>query len=438
LLTNHRADQNGFRFGKDRFVADHNGLTIGGRSFGWRECHEPEGQPRRRDVVHHSNKRGVNNSHMQHDHCGYVRGRGKQVHRDRHQHDRSHSHGRHRRRRGRASSTSSSSSSSRSSSADSQSSIESLPEYDDLLDQQLYNARKALLDWLNHPEQPITRQAVWNIKEDIKSIKTISPKVYDEDLKILRKEVKDLMKKFREKKRTQRNIQRELKKEKRAAKRAAKRERRLARREARRGKRAEKGKFKAKDEACNVPSGMKMPATSTVDYRTPPVPYLTNPEQSSGQYFPFVRAASAPMIQSPPSDRPGAPPALPGPMHVGWSVLQQGDHRPVVEFGPGGFPASISHSAADIHYQAMQMDLKAVEHEKRAIDLRTEATGHDVPESVRVAKKQAATALEEVAEVCRMEAERLGAEGLLLDEELARELSGAGEGLQETGIVQSH
>ena len=433
LLTDHRADHKGFRFGKDRFIADHNGLTVGGRSFGRRASHEPETHTHKRDTHHHFNRREVHHSNMRENHCGHGRGRGRHANRESHQHhSRSHSHGRHRRRRGRDSSTSSSSSSSSSSSEDSQSSLESLPDYDDLPDQQLYIARKALLDWLNHPEQPISRDTVRNIKEDFKMAKRTSPEKNIQDIEILRKDVKELMKKFKEKKREQRHLQRELKREKRAAKRAAKRERRITRREERKWRRSVKGK--AKDETWNPPSRMKMPTSPTMDHRAPPV---SNSLHAAGRRFPFSRAASAPFIQKLPFDNPGAPPNFPGAMHGGWSVFPYQEHTPDVGFGPRDHPASISRWAAEMHSQAIQMDLRAVECEKRAIEIRAMATEHDVPEPVRVAKRQEATGLEDVAEAFRREAKMLGAEGTLLDEELARELGGVDD-VGQDGIVSSH
>ena len=127
------SDQHGFRLGGSRgFVKDPNGVSFGGRTFGRRESFD-----RPRGWGHH----------------------GHRGHHDHHYRGRSHSHGRHAKER-----SSSTSSFSSSSSSDSDSSVGSLPDYDDLKDQQLPIAKQSLLEWLNHPEQPITKAIVYNLK----------------------------------------------------------------------------------------------------------------------------------------------------------------------------------------------------------------------------------------------------------------------------------
>ena len=153
------ADNNGFSFGP--FVADSRGFTVAGRSFGRRDSQETEklcGRHRHHHRGHHHRGRGA------------------------------HIHGRHGRQRGRSSSSSSESSTSGSSSSDSDSSLGSLPDYDDLKDQQLSIARQSLMDWLNHPDQPITRESVHNVRQEIKIAKKGNSAPIDRDA--LRKEVK--------------------------------------------------------------------------------------------------------------------------------------------------------------------------------------------------------------------------------------------------------
>ncbi|KAH8589442.1 hypothetical protein B0O99DRAFT_636891 [Bisporella sp. PMI_857] len=418
------ADHKGFRFGKDRFVADENGLTIGGRSFGRRPSHDNEDRSNKRED--HSNRRV--------DYCGHSRGRDrKHVHRGR---NRSHSHGRNRRRRVRDSSTSSSSSSSSSSSADSISSLGSLPAYDDLQDQQLPTAKQSLQDWLNHPDQPITREMVQNLKVDLDLSKKNSSVKYQEDMKALRREVRDLMREFKDRKRAQKILQRQQRRERRADRRALKRERRTARREERKARRSEKkGKGKAKEEGWGIPPWMAAklqtpPIPGVGVDRAPPLPQRPAPHDQSipgMRGFPFSGAGPRPprFGCTVPATVPCGPPGI-GAMHAGWPFSRSAPYAPgnisAPELGPGGFPTSISHSASEIHAQAQNMDKDAEVKEAQAIELRTTATGHDVSEKEKLKLKDEATALEEQAEECRREAERLRAEGLLLDLELAREL----------------
>ncbi|KAI1187269.1 hypothetical protein F5B17DRAFT_325874 [Nemania serpens] len=128
------------------------------------------------------------------------------------------------------SSISSSSSIGSSSSSDSDSSIGSLPDWDDLKDTQLPVAKRSIQTWLSHPDQPVTRNMLKQVKADIKAAKKASPMPHDPawnaSRESLRREVKDLLQQFKALKKQQRAAKRTARRELRKQKRAAKKERR--------------------------------------------------------------------------------------------------------------------------------------------------------------------------------------------------------------------
>ncbi|KAJ9156541.1 hypothetical protein NKR23_g950 [Pleurostoma richardsiae] len=155
-------------------------------------------------------------------------------------------------RRARSASTSSSGSSSSSSSSSDASSVGSLPDWDDLRDQQLPVARQRLQEWLDHPDMIITRDSVREAREQIKAAKKEanaaaaaargpgrgSPAIAEPlDRAALRSQVKAMMGQWKALKKQQRQLRRQLKRQKKAHRRAEHRERRQVRREMRRSKR---------------------------------------------------------------------------------------------------------------------------------------------------------------------------------------------------------
>jgi hypothetical protein len=405
------SDQHGFRLGGSRgFVKDPNGVSFGGRTFGRRESFDHP-----RGWGHHGH---------------YHRGR-------------PHSHGRH--ARGRSSSTSSSSSSS---SSDSDSSVDSLPDYDDLKDQQLPIAKQSLMVWLNHPEQPITKASVRNMKKDIKSAKKNSsaPRFSEQDLKAMRGEVKDLLKTLKEHWKTQKRVKKEARRERRATRRLEKKERRNARREARRGKRAERHSCRGGRPGPpwtthrmdpTIPAFMPHqppPPTSANTMPSPIPPMPTPPVEMPG--FPFGRAASLPFRKPPFGRGPRAGFGFQA-MHGGWPFTQGLPYEPGRISVPNDmtYPTPISRSAEEIHVQALQMEEAAEWKENKAIELRTAATGRRINEKQRLKNLDDATQLEEEAETYKIEADRLRAEALHLDGELARELEE--DGGQASGIIRN-
>jgi len=153
---------------------------------------------------------------------------------------RSHSHGRPGRERGRSSSASSSSSSASSRSSDSDVSLPSLPDYEDLKDQQLPVTKQSLIKCLNHPQEPITREDVCSMKQEIQAAKMGSDRGIDQDRDIqsLREEVKRLMKELKSRKKAQRMARKQKRKERRAVRREQRKERRAAKKEQRKERRS--------------------------------------------------------------------------------------------------------------------------------------------------------------------------------------------------------
>ncbi|KAK3358893.1 hypothetical protein B0T25DRAFT_78999 [Lasiosphaeria hispida] len=163
--------------------------------------------------------------------------RGTEGRRGRRRHSDSH------RNRARSHSASSSSSSSSSSS---ESSVGSLPGYDDLRDSQLPVAKDRLLAWLNDPDQPITRERVKQLKEQIKAARNApanQPSGFNEPANIvydraaMRKEVRDLLKAWKDLKKQQTKARKKLRNDRRKQRRDERREQKHTRRDMRRAER---------------------------------------------------------------------------------------------------------------------------------------------------------------------------------------------------------
>ncbi|KAL2073715.1 hypothetical protein VTL71DRAFT_11041 [Oculimacula yallundae] len=418
------ANSNGFRLGGSRGLnADVNGVSLGGRSWGRRESNDPE--------------RGRGGRHKNH------RGR-------------SHSHGRRRRRRGgRSASVSSTSSSSSSSSSDSDSSVGSLPEYEDLKDGQLPIVKQSLMEWLSNSDQPITKASVRDLKEDINYAKDNVPQQKGQELSTLRKEVRDLTKLFKDAKRAQKRERREARRERKVARKAERKKRRALKREERQSKREDKrcGPRGARTgppwmSRANMMPGSFFPTSPNVvpdadsPSMAPPIPFGPSLPRGPGHLFhsehpgfPFTRSASAPFMTGLPFGR-GAENSPPGPtaIHNGWPFTHNTSYTHGVPISPTPAPDS----AERLHSQALQMEKAAELKESQAIDLRTAATGRSVSEKEKLKMRDQATGLEEEAEKYRREVERLRAEALHLDGEMARELQedgGRDGNRQEQGII---
>ena len=398
------ADSNGFRLGGSRgFNADANGVTLGGRSWARRESHDAA-----RGRVRHRGHRG-----------------------------RSHSHGRHRRNRERSASASSHSSSSSTSSSGSDSSVGSLPEYEDLRDGQLPVMKQSLLEWLNHPDEPITKASVRNMQEGIIHAKDNVAQQKGQDLQALRKEVRDLTKIFKDAKKAQRRGRREARRERKAQRKAQRKERRALKREERQAKKDVKkcGPRGARTgppwmSRANIPGAFFPSAANSF---TPASPHMPGnpPVHPEHPGFPFGRSASAPFMTGLPFGRGNGPPGLAA-IHSGWPFTHNSSYADGVASSPTPVPVG----AERLHDQALQMEKSAELKEAKAIDLRTAATGRMVSEKEKSKLRDQATKLEEEAEKYRREVDRLRAEAMHLDQELARELQETvSNNGQESGVI---
>ncbi|KAK4158545.1 hypothetical protein C8A00DRAFT_10704 [Chaetomidium leptoderma] len=167
-------------------------------------------------------------------------GRGRREHRGRHDHHHHHDGGRHDHdgERHRSRSSSASSVTSRCSSIRSESSVGSLPDYDDLKDAQLPVTKQCLEEWLHHPDQPITKERVKQIKAQIKAAKSSTdPATLPFNKVALRREVKDLMRSWKELKRNQKRTRKQLRRDAKQRHKHEKRELRNVKREMKRAAR---------------------------------------------------------------------------------------------------------------------------------------------------------------------------------------------------------
>lgn len=123
-----------------------------------------------------------------------------------------------------------------SSSSSSESSVGSLPEYDDLRDAQLPVAKQYLEEWLHHPDQPITKERIREAREQLKAAKN-APSTAASDPKAMKKEVKALLKEWKALKKQQSRSRREVRRERRQQRKDERRERRNVRRDMRRAER---------------------------------------------------------------------------------------------------------------------------------------------------------------------------------------------------------
>ncbi|KAI1662578.1 hypothetical protein F4813DRAFT_341144 [Daldinia decipiens] len=203
----------------DSFEVDRNGVRWGGQSA---DGSSPFAGPGTRDFPAGPGPFGDFQQGRGFGEHGIGRGCGRgRWWRDRPDHD-------HRGSRDRSPSSSSSCSSS--SDSGSGSSIGSLPDCDDLNDSQLPYAKQSIRAWLDHPEQPVTKEMLRALRSEIKAAKNAPPPANDPAWEVnkqaTRREVQDLLVRFKTLKREQKRRTRTLRKKKREQKKALKRERR--------------------------------------------------------------------------------------------------------------------------------------------------------------------------------------------------------------------
>jgi hypothetical protein len=291
------ADNNGFRIGRSALVADSNGFRIGNLLVA-------DGQgfklgPIRADArgfrigggthVPHEHHRGYHPEHHPVHIPTTLRGRpsAREFSSRMPQRDRSHS-----------------TSSSSSSGASSIESAGSLPDYDHLKDAQLPVAKQAIKDWLNHPDQPITKQTVKQIIQEIKAAKCGSSSINEADRDALRKEVRDLFKEFKVIVKNQKKAWKAAKRERRSLRREAKRTRRAARREVKladrdvkHAEREARRAAKKEVKAGKMPQFPPMPEVPPV--HTPPGAWPLENESQRPPHPPFYMPPLSPTHSMP-------------------------------------------------------------------------------------------------------------------------------------------
>lgn len=253
---------------------------------------------------------------------GDEKGRGRAEHRGPPHHHHHHSHGsRHRSR-----SSSASSATSRSSSVHSESSVGSLPDYDDLKDVQLPVAKQVLQESLHHPDQPITREKVKQIKAQIKAAKqSADPAAVVADKAALRREVKDLLRSWKQLKRTQKQTRKQLRREHKQRRRQEKRERRQVKRDIKQAARQLKRDMR-RGGGGGGPFGMGPPPPHPPPGMMPPMPHMPHPPPMPHMPHP------PPMPHMPPMPH-GMPPP-PG---------YDDDHHHLPRSAPGAWPGDDKH-----------------------------------------------------------------------------------------------
>ncbi|KAK3905120.1 hypothetical protein C8A05DRAFT_13049 [Staphylotrichum tortipilum] len=238
------------------------------------------------------------------EHC-----RGRRERRGRHDH---HHHDRHRSR-----SSSASSSSSRSSSAHSESSAGSLPDYDDLKDTQLPVTKQLLEEWLHHPDQPITKDGVKQIKERIKAAKHSTDAAVLADKAALRREVKSLLNDWKRLKKEQKRARKQLRRDLKQRRRQEKREHRQAKREMKRAA------HDVRREWRHGPFGMPpMPPMPHAPHMPPP------PHMPAGPHMPHMPPMPPPPFDATqPRSAPAVPGGFPNPLAAFWNNWAGGNNN---------------------------------------------------------------------------------------------------------------
>lgn len=285
--------------------------------------------------------------------------------------------------------------------------------------------KQSLVEWLNHPEQPVTRDKIKNMKAELKAAKNggslinqrggqvsrgLNPRVGNigasntgmgQDFNGLRREVKELMKIFKETKKARNKQKKEMKRERRATKRAAKKEHRAAKKDAKQNKRDGHrrrgsigsgsgmgrgnwggpwpagpgmeghmhGSFPGSGAGPTFPPGFPFSGSRGSFGRGGYPPHVS---ANIGQHgaWPF-RAPQSPIISQP-------VPAVP---NVSGFVYE----APATSRDAFSNTSAVS-TAEQVHSQALQMDGSARLKEEKAVELRIEATGPGINEKERLKK----------------------------------------------------
>ncbi|KFY26401.1 hypothetical protein V491_01319, partial [Pseudogymnoascus sp. VKM F-3775] len=367
------ADKSGFRIG-NMLVANDDGFKLGSMSFG-----------------------ASNNPHAAAPPNPYAE-------RGRNMKDRGHRNGRHRSR------SISSDSSSSDDTIGTEDSEGSLPDVSDLKPNQLHVVKQSLMEWLNHPEQPVSKESVKTLKNDIKLAKH-ARKPEGQELVELKAELKALTKAFKELKKSRAVKRKSIRKERRKQRKELRSKAKQKRREERAARRS-RGKGKEKDAATDYDeyalceTGFVQNDTSLPGYRNGP-PGMHNVPSIPG--FPN----GPPGMHNMPSI-PGFPNGPPG-MHMSGSFP-----------GPGFNP--LSHNTPRSPGEVIKVQEKR-EHLGREAELFTEAeetrirADQEQDEKSTLKLLDVAKDLDVEVENLYEAADRLIAESVHLEEYL-RELNG--------------
>lgn len=119
----------------------------------------------------------------------------------------------------------------------------SLIDIDDVRSAALPLLRRSLLDWINHPDQPVTQQQMDALQRRLDEIPSeySNPELQGAQLKALKAEIKGLSRAFKDMKRCRRNQRRAERKARRSAKRAERQAKRAAKKAEHTAQKAERG-----------------------------------------------------------------------------------------------------------------------------------------------------------------------------------------------------
>ena len=370
-----KADQRGVRLGGSRgIVADDSGVSMGGRSIFRREVGDHDRERVNLDVPV--------------------------------------------RKATRSASVSSASSTGSLDSLKSDSSCGSLLDYDDIENHQLLTAKEAVYELLHDIDEPMTKTEVLQARAKIQQQIDEQYTQTAPETVILRREVKDLLKMFRDRKRAEK-----------AARRMAERERQALRRAERKDRRGGKGKSVSharESRETRTRLQKRNPGASRTDLELPIARSPPLPRQPSLNHIPSMpsgRAASVPSLNlsaqdsfilqpspeatsSRPVHHPTWPRILPSP------TGSESSSNPRLPVSPG-FDTQSRYKT--LFSQAHAMDGLAWTRRERAIWLRTEARSRDCSEHERAKRLRHASAVEQESQRYRLEAEMLRAEALELD-----------------------
>ncbi|WYZ41354.1 hypothetical protein EsH8_V_000249 [Colletotrichum jinshuiense] len=231
-------------------------------------------------------------------------------------------------------SLSASSSASSSSSTSSASSVGSLPDYEELYPSQLPIYKQRITAWLSHPDQPVTKADITQLREEIRSAHAAATEQRNsgnpgaaaatartaEEEKALKTALKALTQEWRKLKRQQRAVRKEKRRERRARRKEERRERREQRRESKREKRGTRREQREIRRGAGGSSGDQHHGSGPT-----PSPW--------GVPFPFMPPPGV-HVPPPPVMHAHPQPSVPVPNSIHWGP------GPGRGFGQGGFPAA--------------------------------------------------------------------------------------------------